>query len=157
MEANANCYKNVSLQHGVDNQNSRVEALVCQSTIFPPAVGMSVDSESGNRGYSDILAKPLSTHASSLGDHLVGISHSPSILGLSVVGDIQTHLEHPHQFHFFYSTPEYVIVFKNADILVDRKYFKLYICDIFLDEQLLVQEEEVQPLHSDVRRLLRHG
>jgi ribosomal protein S27E len=107
----AKCYKNVSLQHGVDNQSTSVEALVCQSTIFPPAGGTvdtseSISDGSFNNGYSEMLAKPLSTHASSLGDHLIGISHTPSILGLSVTDDMQSNVAHPHQFHFFYSTPE---------------------------------------------------
>ncbi|ODM99963.1 hypothetical protein Ocin01_06725 [Orchesella cincta] len=107
-ESNAHCYKNVSLQPGMMNENSRVEALVCQSTIFPPAVGQAFDStdNAGYEGYMNYISKPISTHASSLGDHLVGISHSPSILGISVADEIHDHIKFPHQLHFFFSTPE---------------------------------------------------
>lgn len=124
----AQCYKNVSLPRGFESQlqNPRIEALICQSTIFPPSVGMGMETNSyGNVGMTPL--KPLSTHAGSLGDHLIGkstsvkcvwkspnfnlsiilgISHSPSLLGLSAAHAIQEHLEFPHQFHFFYSTTE---------------------------------------------------
>ncbi|OXA45682.1 hypothetical protein Fcan01_19695 [Folsomia candida] len=112
----ATCEKNVSAQHGID-PSSRVEALICQSTIFPPALssGSSMEPDSSSSGYSDgyseMIMKPLSTHASSLGDHLMGISPAPSILGIPIADDIRNQILNTsrHQLHFFYSTPERTI------------------------------------------------
>ena len=109
MEQNAECYKNVSIQHGYENQNMKVESLICQSTVFPPTVASSLESDSYNsQGFgTTFTAKPLSTHASSLGDHLIGISHAPSINGEPIIQDEPGRgLSDPLQIHFFYSTPE---------------------------------------------------
>ena len=71
---NARCDKNVSLPHGYDTQqNPTVEALVCQSTIFPATSSLNMEMNS-NDEYPVSSPKPLSTHAGSLGDHLVGTS-----------------------------------------------------------------------------------
>ncbi|CAG7786969.1 unnamed protein product [Allacma fusca] len=109
-DENAQCYKNVSLQHGYEDQNMKVDALVCQSTVFPPTVSASMESETyGAPGFGAFASKPLSTHASSLGDHLIGISHNPSINGISIEESINKQMSHPQQFHFFYSTPEITV------------------------------------------------
>lgn len=71
-DGNARCDKNVSLPHGYDTQqqNPFVEAFICQSTIFPATSGLYLESNENEYGASS--PKPISTHAGSLGDHLIG-------------------------------------------------------------------------------------
>jgi len=109
----AQCFKNVSIEQGP----SSVNALVCQSTVFPPTVGAARESSASAAStmgstssygiyVSDWVSKPLSTHATSIADHIVGISYAPSIVGVSVAQDIHDEMRHPRQFHFFFTTPE---------------------------------------------------